>query len=251
MRKPYTPISLCIQMKNLKCRKYTPHIVHIPTHHYEDETLQLKNTKHQVVVHKLNSLEFGDGTGVGHVDSIQEFTNILALDQTRLVDQSSAPRGQIDVGSHQVQLILSALVFRDLGISEHVDGSDNFFSQEVTDLDALSSVGDGSGDREMRVHQTQGVLKLLGHTSHHVTNVRADRSQAGDLLRQSEVEGDLDFAAPIRQVDGDRKMAEVSLQLSMGTGDLDLAGRDLHGNSLGDGHGLFGFDGFHFGSVVS
>lgn len=60
-----------------------------------------------------------------------------------------------------------------LGVAEHVNGPDDLLAEEVLDLHPLSAVGDGGGDRKVRVHQAEGVPEPLGHTAHHVLDVGA------------------------------------------------------------------------------
>lgn len=62
-----------------------------------------------------NTLERLNRPMGGHVDSVEELTDILVLHQARLMDQGGRAGREVDVGALDQQLILDALVLDDLG----------------------------------------------------------------------------------------------------------------------------------------
>jgi len=190
-------------------------------------------------------LELLDRAGGGAVDTVQKLTDILVAHQARLVDQGGGAGDVIDIDTLDEDLVLDGLGLDGLGSANHVDDTDDLLAQEVLDLDTLATVGDVASDREMRVDETQVVTVSLGHTGDHVGNMGAHRSQGGNLLGETEVQGDFELLSAINLGDRHRKVLEVALEGSLLTLDDDLAALHGHLDSLRDDDGLLGADVLH------
>jgi len=137
------------------------------------------------------------------VDTVQKLTDILVLHQAGLVDQGGGARAQLDIGTLEDDLVLGRFGLHDLGIAQHINGSDNLLTQEVSNFDGLASLGDLGVDRKVVVHQTHGVTEPLGNTGDHVVNVRADSSEGRQLLGQTEEQAHFQLLSTIDLVDAD------------------------------------------------
>lgn len=188
-----------------------------------------------------------DGATLGNVDTVQELTDILVLDEARLVDGGRGAGSQVDVGSLNDDLILGHLGLANAGvITEHIDGANDLLTQEVTDLDTLAAVNDGNVNGEMGIDQTHAVTITLGGTGDHVVDVGADGTEARNLLGETIVQGNLDLLAIVDLVDGDRQVTEVTLEgVTVGTLNGDTTRVNLDRDPLGDVDSLLGADDLH------
>jgi len=116
------------------------------------------------------------------VATIQEFTDIFVFNQTRLVDLSAGKRNVVQVGSFDDKFILDFFLSGDLDTFEHVDLSDDLFTQEVLDFDGFVVVADEGVDGEMGISESHFISVTLGNTVHHVSDLRRDGGNTGLLL---------------------------------------------------------------------
>jgi len=162
------------------------------------------------------------------------------------MDQGGGAGDVINIDALNQDLILHGLGLDGLGGADHVDDTDDLLAEKVLDFDTLSTVNDVAGNREMRVHQSHVVTVFLRDTHNHVVHMRADRSQGGDLLGETEEEGDFELLATIDLGDRDREVVEVTGESALLSLDDDLSGfhRNLH--TLRDGDLLLALDILHF-----
>mmetsp|Transcript_176358 Transcript_176358/g.565505 ORF Transcript_176358/g.565505 Transcript_176358/m.565505 type:complete len:225 (+) Transcript_176358:3-677(+) len=185
------------------------------------------------------------GAVAADVDTVQELTDILVLDEAGLADQRRRPGGAVDVRARDDDLILGARALLDLHTLEHVDGAHALLSQEIPDLDGLAAVGDGGVDGEVSIHQPHLVLELLLHAVEQIVDVAADGAEHGELLRLGEVHLGPDLMAAVRKVQLDGQVLEVALQLAMLALDLDDLGVDGDLDALRHLDGLLLNQGLH------
>ena len=132
----------------------------------------------------------GNVTLLGHVDTVQELTDILLLHGADLLDECSGEGDGFDFVTFENNLVLDVLGEGERDACVAFDSSDNLFAQKVTNINgsvlAAWPVREGQVNREVSVDGTHLVLETLGHTDHHVLDVGADRSDDGKLLTVSE-----------------------------------------------------------------
>jgi len=168
------------------------------------------------------------------------------------VDQGDGAGGKVDVGTLNDDLVLGHLRLAAAGVvTEHIDGTNDLLTQKVTDFNTLTTVDNGDVDGEMGVDHAHAVTELLGGTGDHVLDVGADGTEAGDLLGETIIQGDLDLLAVIDLVDGDGQVTEVTLQGgAIGGLDGNTARSDGHFDTLRHNNGLLGTDNLHFQLTV-
>ena len=121
---------------------------------------------------------------------------------------------QLDVVSRDDEFVLDGLRALNLAARQHVNDADALLAQEVTNLNALSSLRDVDVDREMRVHETHHRLEAKRDASDHVLDVRASGPDLGelDLLARMAIDledglailvlGDVHIKGQVREVPG-------------------------------------------------
>ena len=121
---------------------------------------------------------------------------------------------QLDVVSGDDEFVLDGLRALNLAARQHVNDADALLAQEVTNLNALSSLRDVDVDREMRVHETHHRLEAKRDASDHVLDVRASGPDLGelDLLARMAIDledglailvlGDVHIKGQVREVPG-------------------------------------------------
>jgi len=107
-----------------------------------------------------------------------------------LLDLRSSKRNKSNIVTRQLNLILHIRRTNVLDALQKLHLPDTLLSQEVTDLNSVSRKGHIDG--EMRVYETHLVKESLGDTNHHVVNVRADGTDACELLTGGEPDVDAD-----------------------------------------------------------
>lgn len=148
---------------------------------------------------------------LGNVDTVQEFTDILVLDESGLLNQSSRARDKLEIVALKHQLVLLLGTHGALDARVHVDTADDTLAQEVTDLDERAALADGGVDRKVSVHKSHLVLVALDHTLDHVLDVSADGAHGGDLLLGTEPLLNLDLLLA-DLVDVDASVLEAALE---------------------------------------
>lgn len=143
---------------------------------------------HLTEIELCSRLDDGDGVSdcsfFADVHTVKELTDILVLDQARLVDQGCRAGDLFDVVALQNQLVLVCSAAHNADAVQHRHPSDPSFSQKVTDLDygCASVLGQRNVDGEVRIGKPHLVLEALSDTHDHVLDVSCNCSQAGKLL---------------------------------------------------------------------
>merc|ERR1719272_1252271 len=183
-----------------------------------------------------------------HVDTIKKLTNILVLDQTRLVDISSCLGDLLDVVSDQDKLVFHhgrvSTAGRDSLTKGHL--SDLLLTQKVPDLDGLLIITYRAVDGKMGICETHFVPETLGNTGHHVGDVGAEGSDAGNIVALAEphIALEVRLALPLVPTSGsplndrhvERPVSQVLGQSATGSCDGHHTTTDRHGDTLRDVH---------------
>lgn len=86
------------------------------------------------------------------VNSIQELSDILVAHKANLVNQRGRSTDKLDIVSRKDQFVLDCVGPGNGHSWKHLDHSDTFLSQEVTDLNLCSILHDIDVDGEMGVY---------------------------------------------------------------------------------------------------
>jgi len=156
-----------------------------------------------------------DVTFLGHIDTVQELSDILVSNQADLVDVCTGLGNFLDGNTRNNKLILLSLGDLSLDILWNVNSSELLVTQEVSDLDNLMAVllDNRDIDREMCIDKSHLVKETNGNTCNHVGDERLDGSQSGDMSSVSIMDVCLD------EVLADRHESHVNVLqvLSQGT----------------------------------
>ncbi|GER46758.1 phosphoenolpyruvate carboxykinase [Striga asiatica] len=125
-----------------------------------------------------------------------------------------------------------------------------FFSHEVTDLNSLSTVGDGGVDRKVSVHETHLVAVALRDAVDQVGDVAERRADSCGGFPAAEPGVYLQLLLP-RGLVGDEleievQVLEIARELAPGTLDHDHLRIHLDLHAVGDIHGVGGENRLHF-----
>jgi len=151
------------------------------------------------------------------------------------MDGGSRLRDVLEVDTSDDDLVLNVSGTGDGAALEHGHLADLALSQEVTDLDSVSSlgllvlIGDSQVDGEVVVDETHLVGVSLGDSDDHVLDVGHNSAHAGQLLLSSPP--NLDLKATLTDLgDIQLQVLEALGQLSLGTSDSDDTGDnvDIH-----------------------
>jgi hypothetical protein len=178
-----------------------------------------------------------------NVNTIQELTDILVLDETRLLDISGGLRNVFKRVTSDGKFILLVLGSLDCNTFTHLDVEDNLLTQEVTDLNSIRRVVDNDVDGEMSINVTQLVLETLGDTSDHVVDQRTDSTDTSDVLTETVVDDKLDVVTS--NSDFNVQVTEVLVKNTTRTFNGDLTGLDGNLDTLRDGEFVLLINVFH------
>lgn len=180
-----------------------------------------------------------------HVDSVQELTNVLLLDQRGLVDEGGGPGHGLDVVAFQDQLVLLRRGILAAHSGLHVHSPQDLLTEEITDLDQPAVVGGGDVDGEVSVDGPHLVLVAGRHALDHVLDVGADRADGGQLFSDPEPFHDdqLVFSLLLHV---DLHVAKVPAEDSSRATDGHLAGIHFQEDVFRDFHRLRRVDDLHF-----
>ena len=173
-----------------------------------------------------------------NVDTVKELTDILTLDEGRLVDQSSRAGHVVETGALDDELILN-LGGSDDATLKHINAADNLLTDKVADLNGLSTIGDIGVDGEVCVDHAKLVLVLLSQTSEHVVDLRADGTDGSTGLGVTEPHFTLDLATEVDGLEIDRHVLEVLGKRTVLASDGHNSGLDLNLDVSGDANKLF------------
>lgn len=161
-----------------------------------------------------------------------------------LLDLGGGQTDLSEVISTQLNLILDIRRSHILHTITKFDLSHTLLSQKVSDLDVIA--GQGNVDGEMGVNESHLVQEALGHTSHHVVNVRADGTHSGELFARGKPKIKANEFAPSDLGHIHVDVLEAFHNGSAGSSDRDSAAIDLDLDSLLDGDRSASKDGLHF-----
>lgn len=168
------------------------------------------------------------------VDTIEELTDILVLDEAKLVDLSGLLRDVFNGVAFKDEFILGDLSVSTVNLNGGADGltADALLTQEVTDFDFLTFNGDVDG--EVSAGEAELIAEALSNTGDHVLDGGEAGVDAGDVSTATEPADDGDLL--LLAVDADVQV-EVIEGLGEGTtGALNGEGTALAGdrNTSGD-----------------
>ena len=168
------------------------------------------------------------------VDTIEELTDILVLDEAKLVDLGGLLGDIFDGVTFEDKLILGDLNVGTVDLHGGADllTTDALFTQEVTDFDGLAFNGDVDG--EVSAGETELIAEALGDTGDQVADGGEASVDAGQVSTATEPTDDGDLL--LLAVDADVQV-EVIEGLGEGTtGALNGEGTALAGdrNTSGD-----------------
>jgi len=105
------------------------------------------------------------------VDTIQEFTDILVLNEDGLMDKSAGKRNVVKIVSFNGDFVLDVFLLGDLDAFKHIDLSVEFLTNEILNFDGLAVLGDVGVDWEMCIGESHLVFVSLGDTNDHISDV--------------------------------------------------------------------------------
>jgi hypothetical protein len=155
----------------------------------------------------------------------------------------------VQIVSFDDEFILHFFLSGDLDAGEHLDLSDDLFTQEVLDFEACIVVGDEGVDGEMGIGESHLESVTSSDTGDHVSDLRADGGNASLLLSLGQPELESNFSNTLLLVfnlrDGERSVLESSGDGSSGTLDVDFSGLEINFDSSGNDEFFFGKNVFH------
>ena len=175
------------------------------------------------------------------VDTIEELTDILILDEAKLMDLGGFLGDIFDGVTFEDELILSNLRVGTVDLNGVADvlAADTLLTQEVTDFDLLALTGDVDG--EVSAGETELITEALGDTGHHVADGGEAGVDAGDVSTAAEpaddgeevlLGGDADIKVEVGQVLGESTTGALNGEVAALTGDGDTFGDSELTNSL-------------------
>lgn len=120
------------------------------------------------------------------IDTVQELSDILVLHRCGLLDARCGSGDQLDVIAFEDEFVLKRCGIDACHSRLHSNAANDFLAQEVTDLDKLVAILRGDVDWEMSIHGAHLVLETSRNANDHVFDVRANRSDGGELLANAE-----------------------------------------------------------------
>ncbi|KAG7812483.1 hypothetical protein KL921_001715 [Ogataea angusta] len=202
---------------------------------------QFGDKSHQTICSGLH-----DVASFGNVDTVQELSDILVSDPADLLNIGARLRHVLERISLDDQLVFLGGGDGGLAALPHLDFSESFFSQEVSDLDVVLAVlgHNVDVDREVRVHKSHLVSEADSDALDQVGNDRFHSSQRGDVFSVSVVNSDFNLC--IGQLgEGDVDVAQVFLQLAARTPHEDVARLDDERHVLRNVEDFGGLDVLH------
>lgn len=108
--------------------------------------------KSMVMEHDYYLLVLDNSSFATEVNSIQELSDILVAHKANLVNQRGGSTDELDIVSGEDQFVLDCVGPGNGHSWKHLDHSDTFLSQEVTDLNLCSILHNVDVDGEMGVY---------------------------------------------------------------------------------------------------
>jgi len=168
------------------------------------------------------------------VDTIKELTDILVLDEAKLVDLSGFLRDVIDGVTFKNEFILLDLNVGTVDLDGGADGltADALFTQEVTDFDLLTFSGNVDG--EVSGGEAELITEALGDTGEEVADGGEGGVDAGHIGTATEPTNDGEGVLLFVDTDVQVEVGDVLLEFT--TGSLDGEEASLAGelDAFGD-----------------
>lgn len=180
---------------------------------------------------KTRFVNLSNGSTFRNVNTVQENTTILVLGSGGLLNHGSGLGDVFEGVTTENDFVLLIGGF-DSDVTDHFNATNTLFTHVVTDFNAFLVIDDGDVDGEMAVSRAHLELEALGDTLDHVGDVRADGTNAGQLLTFTEPDSNTDFTRLLGHFDGN--VLEVTFQGATGSSDLDTTGSDFNFDVLGD-----------------
>ena len=184
-----------------------------------------------------------------NVDTVEERSQVLVLDDCGLVDAGAHLGHFLEVNALQSEVVLLLLLSGDEDSFGSVDALVDLEPQEVLDFESLASVEDVDDDREVGVGQHHAELVADSDSGDHVADDAAHCAEhcVSLLLLEPHAEPESWLVGPLGVLlaDLEGNVAEALGEFSEWALDGDGAGLDFDGDSVGDFEFLFCDDVLH------
>lgn len=190
----------------------------------------------------------GDDVFLGlDVDTIEELTDILVLDEAKLVDLSGFLRNVFNGVAFKDELILGNLNVGTVDLNGGADFllADALFTQEVTDFDCLTLNGDVDG--EVSAGEAELIAEALSNTSDHVLDGGEAGVDASQISAATEPADDGELGLLGVDADVQVQVGEVLREGTTGALNGEVAALAGDGDTSGDGELADGLDLHSFG----
>ena len=167
------------------------------------------------------------------VDTIEELTDILSLDEAKLVDLSGLLRDVFNGVAFEDKFVLGDLNVGTVDLNGGADGltADALFTQEVADFNVLAFAGDVDG--EVSAGEAELIAEALGDTGDHVADGGEAGVDAGQVGTATEPTDDGEVGLLGVDADVEVEVGEVLSEATAGT----LNGEGAAGAGDGDAFG--------------
>lgn len=176
-------------------------------------------------------------TGVLDVDTVEEGTQILVLDDGRLLDAGADLRDFFEVNALKGEVVLFFFLSGDEDTFGSIDSLVDLETEEVLDFESLASVEDVDDDREVRVGEDHAELVADSDSGNHVADDASDGTEYCISLLLLEPHAELKSGlSPLGVLlsDLEGNVAEALGEFAERALDSDCAGFDVDGDSFWD-----------------
>ena len=176
--------------------------------------------------------------GVLDVDTVEEGTQILVLDDGRLLDAGADLRDFFEVNALKGEVVLFFFLSGDEDTFGSVNSLVDLETEEVLNFESLASVEHVDDDREVRVSEDHAELVADGDSGDHVADDASDGTKhcVSLLLLEPHAEpksGLVGFLC-VLLADLEGNVAEALGEFAERALDCDCAGFDVDGDSIWD-----------------
>lgn len=160
------------------------------------------------------------------VNTIEELSDILPLNETDMMDHSSALGDELNIGPLDNKLILnvSGAIAGDIAV--HFDATNTLLAQKVSDFARLFVISAGDVDGEMSVDETKLVSEADCGSGDHVLYHGTDSVNFGGVLAGTVPDINADLA--VFETSDVHAGLDSALQGAAGAGDGYLAGLESY-----------------------
>ena len=188
------------------------------------------------------------------VDTVEEGTQILVLDDGRLLDAGADLRDFFEVNALKGEVVLFFFLSGDEDTFGSIDSLVDLETEEVLDFESLASVEDVDDDREVGVGQHHAELVADGDSGDHVADDAAHGAEhcVSLLLLEPHAEPESWLVGPLGVLFADLEgnVAEALGEFSEWALDSDGASFDFDGDSVGDFEFLLSNDVLHVMVII-